>query len=85
MGGYNAELERDYCVFILDNNFISNMEIKVWQHVRVNSPICLSITSKDSFPYKENKRRQVLKDFLCCLLSFLLQDFLPLKEYCEMI
>ena len=83
IGKYKTELERDYCVSILDKDSISNMENKGWQHVRVSSPIYLSIISKDSFPYKENKRRLYLEDFHCCFLSFLLEDFLTLKEIME--
>jgi hypothetical protein len=72
MGDYKTELEIDYCVSILDKDSISNMETKGRQHVRVNFSIYLSITNKDSFPYKENKRQLDLKDFPCCFLSFLL-------------
>jgi hypothetical protein len=72
MGDYKTELETDYCVSILDKDSISNMETKGRQHVRVNFLIYLFITSKDSFPYKENKRWLDLKDFPCCFLSFLL-------------
>jgi len=50
--------------------------------VRVNSPIYLSITIKNFFPYNENKRRLDLVDFSCCFFSFLLQDFFTLKGYC---
>jgi hypothetical protein len=49
MGNCKTELERDYCVSILDKDSISNMETKGWQHMRVNSLIYLSIISKDSF------------------------------------
>jgi len=66
MVGYNDELERDYCVSILDKDSISNMETKGRQHVGLNSPIYLYITSNDSFPYEENKRRLDLKDFRYC-------------------
>ncbi|KAL9355459.1 hypothetical protein Peur_053429 [Populus x canadensis] len=77
---YKAELKRDYCVFILDKDSVSNIKIK-----GANSPIYLSITSNDSFPYKKNKRKSYLEDFLCCFLSFLLQDFLTLKGDCAKI
>jgi hypothetical protein len=70
MDGYKTELERDYRVSILDKDSICNMETKRWHHVGVNSPIYLFITSKDSFPYKENKKRPDL-DFPCCFLSSL--------------
>jgi hypothetical protein len=33
MGGYKAELERDYYASILDKNSISNMETKSSQHI----------------------------------------------------
>jgi hypothetical protein len=79
---YKVELKRDYYVFILDKVSVSNIETKGQQHVVVNSPIYLSITSNDSFPNKENKRRSYLEDFSCCFLSFLLQDFLTLKGDC---
>jgi len=55
MSDYKDKLERDYYIFILDNDSISNMEIKGQQHMIVNSPIYMFIISKDSFPYKENK------------------------------
>jgi hypothetical protein len=76
---YKAELKRNYCVFILDKDSISNIETKGQQHVGVNSPIYLFITINDSFPYKENKKRSYLEDFPYCFLSFLFQDFLTLK------
>jgi hypothetical protein len=81
MGGYKAELERDYCVSIMDNDFISNMETIGPQYVGVDSPIYLSIKSNDSFPYKENESWLDLEDFPCCFLSFLLLDFLTLKGH----
>ena len=55
MGDYKDKLERDYYIFILDNDSISNMETKGQQHMRVNSSIYLFIINKNSFPYKENK------------------------------
>jgi vacuolar-type H+-ATPase subunit F/Vma7 len=76
IGGYKAELKRDYCVFILDKDIISNMKTNGRQCVGVNSPIFLSITSKDSFTYKESKRRPDLEDFPCFFFFFLLHDFL---------
>jgi hypothetical protein len=82
MGGCKVESEKDYQVSILDKDFISKMETKRWQHVRVNSPIYLSITIKNFFPYNENKRRSDLVDFSCCFFSFLLQDFFTLKGDC---
>jgi len=72
MGDYKVELGRGYYVSILDKNSISNLETKGRKHAGVNSPIYLSITSKDSFPYKENKRQPDLEDFPYCFLSFLL-------------
>jgi hypothetical protein len=72
MGDYKVELGRGYYVSILDKNSISNLETKGQKHAGVNSPIYLSITSKDSFPYKENKRQPDLEDFPYCFLSFLL-------------
>ena len=68
MGGYRVELKRDFCVSILDKNTISNMETNGRQCVGVNSPICLSITSKDSFTYKENKR--IWRTFLVVFFFF---------------
>jgi len=56
IGSYKVKLEREYCVSILDKDSISNMETNGRQYIRVNSPIHLFITSKDSFPYNENKR-----------------------------
>jgi hypothetical protein len=56
IGGHKAELERYYGVSILDKDSISNVETKGRLHVGVNSPICLFTTSKDSFPFNENRR-----------------------------
>jgi hypothetical protein len=81
MVGYKDELERDYCVSILVKDSIFNMETKGQQHVGLNSPIYLYITSNDSFPYEENKRRPDLEDFPY-FFSFLLHGFLTLKGDC---
>jgi len=57
MGGCKVESERDYQVSILDKNFISNMETNRWQHVRVNSPIYLSITEMLSLQWEQEAVR----------------------------
>jgi len=82
IGSYKAKLEREYCVFILDKDSISNMETNGRQYIKVNSPVHLFITSKDSFPYNENKRQPSFDDFPYCFVSFLLQDFLTQKGDC---
>jgi hypothetical protein len=51
--------------------------------VAVNFPIYLSITSKNSFPYKENKRLPNLEDFPCRFFLLSLAGFPYLKGDCE--
>jgi hypothetical protein len=54
MDDYKANLEREYCVSILDKDSISNMETK-GQHVGANSLIYLSLQAR--IPFLARRRR----------------------------
>jgi hypothetical protein len=69
MDDYKANLEREYCVSILDKDSISNMETKGQQHVGANSLIYLSLQARIPFLAKRRRGGQIWRTFLVVFFS----------------
>jgi hypothetical protein len=68
MDDYKANLEREYCVSILDKDSIYNMETK-GQHVGANSLIYLSLQARIPFLARRRRGGQIWRTFLVVFFS----------------